>query len=185
MYSKPPPTASVAEVSTAELEVLEQRGAQNVGDGDRRGLQENVLLAATAAAISAPVAPPLDPEDCVALLRFQDEAQLHPQLFHPARHGMHFVRLLRNRLQLGVEVHQRVLQAEILVAVFFQKLSAILEGKAALARRDQREEKLRMLAHPAACLQHIDRQAYQPGASVCSTSRSSSSTRRFETVTPK
>ena len=82
------------------------------------------------------------------------------------------------RLQLGVEMHQRILQSEILVAIFFQKLRAILEGEAAFARRKHREEKLRMLAHAGRSLQHIGH-GMSARRSVFSTSRSRSSMRKI------
>ena len=151
MYSNPPATASVAEVSTAVSRCSNRRGAKDVGDGDRRRLQKYVLLLSAAA---APIAPALDPEDGVAVLAFQNEAQLHFQLVHATRQGMHFVGLVGDGLQLGVEVRQAVLQPKILVAVFLQEFRAILEGEAALARRNQREEELRALPHIARRCQH-------------------------------
>ena len=86
MYSKPPPTASVAEVSTADSRCSNNVVAQNVGHGDRRGLQEDVLLAAAAGAKPAAASPRRSIQKTVLRwLRLQNEAQLHAQLFHAAR----------------------------------------------------------------------------------------------------
>src|SRR4051812_45265336 len=93
-------------------EVLEQSRSQNVGNRDRRRLQKDVLLSTTAK--SAALTPALDPEHRIALVRFQDESQLHAQLFHPARQVVNFIRLVGNRLQFGVQMHQGVLQTEVL-----------------------------------------------------------------------
>ena len=42
---------------------------------------------------------------------------------------MHFFRLLRNALQLCVEMRQRILQAEIFIAIFFQELRRFSKAK--------------------------------------------------------
>ncbi len=64
------------------------------------------------------------------------------QLLDAPRHGVYFVRLLGDGLEFGVEVHQSVLQAKILVAILFQKFGAIVKGKAAIARRQDARRKI-------------------------------------------
>src|ERR1022692_1072964 len=126
------------------LQVLKQCGTQDVRHRDRGGLEKYIVLGAASGAA-------FDPENDVALGRFQNESQIDAQLFHPSGQSVNFVGLVGNGLQLGVKVQQRILQAKILVAIFFQKLRAVLECETAFARRQQREEELRTVAHLTAC----------------------------------
>src|ERR1039458_582465 len=145
------------------LQVLEQRGAQNVRHRDRRGLEKDVLLrAASAPAIAAT----LDPEDGVALLGLQDESQVDTQLLYPACQGVYLVGLVGNGLQLGVQVQQRILQAKILVAILFQELRAVLEREASLSRRKQREEELRPVLDSVAHMDNIGERHIPPPQGV-------------------
>ena len=115
----------------------------------------------------------------------QDEAQLHPQFFDPASQRVDFVGLVGDGLQFGVEMQQRILQPEIFVAIFFQKLRTVLEGESTLARRQQRKEELRLVTHLATGRHHFG-DGHIDAAATCAPHRgASSSTRRFETVTPK
>src|SRR5271157_1393371 len=120
------------------FQVLEQGRAQDVGDRNRCGLQKDVVLRAASGAA-------FDPEDRVALVRFQNESKLHPHLFHASGQRVYFLGLVGDGLQLGVKMQQRILQAEIFIAIFFQKFRAVLKREAALAWRNQRKEKLRAL----------------------------------------
>src|SRR5664280_3656500 len=145
------------------LQVLEQRGAQNVRHRDRRGLEKDVLL--RAASVPA-IAATLDPEDGVALLGLQDESQVDTQLLYPACQGVYLVGLVGNGLQLGVQVQQRILQAKILVAILFQKFWAVLEREASLSRRKQREEELRPVLDPVAHMDNIGERHIHPPQGV-------------------
>ncbi len=160
------------------LQMLEQCRAQDVRDRNRRGLQKDVVLGAR---VRCGVR---SRKRCCAAFDSRMNPKLHAHLFHAAGQRVNLVGLVGDGLQLGVEVQQRILQTEILVAILFQKLRAVLEGEAALARRNQREEELRAVAHMTAS-RHESVMGTSTRRNVCSTSRSSSSTRRFETVTPK
>src|ERR1019366_837271 len=125
----------------------------------RGGLEKYIVLGAASGAA-------FDPEDDIALVRFQNEAKVHAQFFHPSGQGVHLVGLVGNGLQFGVEMQQRILQAKILVAIFFQKLRAILERETALARRQQRKEELRTVAHLTACRHNLRNGHIHPPQSV-------------------
>src|SRR5271157_2806585 len=112
------------------FQVLEQSSTQDVGDRNRRCLQEDVVLRAAPGAA-------FDPEDGVALVRFQNESELHPHLFYASGQGVYFLGLVVDGVQLAGEMQQSILQAEILIAIFFQKFRAVLKREAALAWRNQ------------------------------------------------
>src|SRR5271157_1828314 len=84
------------------FQVLEQSSTQDVGDRNRRGLQEDVVLRAASGAA-------FDPEDGVALVRFQNESKLYPHFFHAPGQRVYFLGLVVDGLQLGVEMQQRIL----------------------------------------------------------------------------
>src|SRR6516164_2334250 len=124
---EPEPAADVAEAATNSqrrrrqyyrLQLIEKCLPENVGHRDRRRLQKHVLLSS---ATSASFTSAFDPEHGVLLIGLHHEAELHPQLLHPAAEIVYLFWLLGHRLQLDVKVHQGVLQADVLVAVFFQE----------------------------------------------------------------
>ena len=160
MYSKPPPTASVAEVRTAHSS-FDHRHSRRIGptsigvacrktfclpaDFSRLVLWSlcwlNSALASTAAA--------LDPENGVAIVGFHGEAELHLEFLSAPHEVENFLGLLRQAFQFARQASQRLIERQELIAVFFQKFAAGFEGKASFARRQQREEELRPLAQTA------------------------------------
>ena len=121
------------------FEFVEQASLQNRRHIDRRGLQENILLVASAA-------PALDPEHGVAVFGFHQEAELHLQFLRAPGEVEDFLRLGRQVLQLRTQAGERLLQSQKLVAVFFHELAPVFEGETAVALRQQREEEQRPLA---------------------------------------
>ena len=73
MYSKPPPTASVAEVRDSRVQPGEKRLSQDCGNVDGRGLQEDVLRSAKLLSIPLPSAAAIDPEHRVVIVGFHQE----------------------------------------------------------------------------------------------------------------
>ena len=91
-------------------------------------------------------APPLDPENRVAIVGLHGETELHLDFLGSAHEVENFLRLLRQAFEFAREPGQRLIEREEFVSVFFQKLAPSLEGKASFARRQKRKEELRALA---------------------------------------
>ena len=90
---------------------------------------------------------PLDPEDGVAVVRFHGEAQVAPAVPAPAATKLNTSSgFCGSPSSSGKSRVSDCMTAGIVIAIFFQKLIAILEGEAAFARRKQRKEKLRAFA---------------------------------------
>ncbi len=164
------------------VEVLEERV---------RRMSDTVIGVACRKTFCCMPAVPASPRRSIqnTVLRFWSsrmKPKLHAQLFHPARQRMNFVRLVGNGLQFGVQMQQGILQTEIFVAILFQKLGAVLEGEAALARRQRAQRRTASARRTdAARRQNIGRRDIRRGAACARHRAADSSTRRLETETPK
>jgi len=97
----------------------------------------------------SPAASTFDPEHGVAIVGLQGEGKLHLQFLGAPHKVEDFFRLLRQGFEFAREPRESLIEGKELVSVFFQKFAAGLEGKASIARRKQREEKLRLLPQTA------------------------------------
>ncbi len=89
--------------------LLEERLAQDSGDVDRGGLEENVFAFA-ASTRSAAKSPALDPHHRVAIVVLQDEAELHLQLFAAANEREDLVGLVADALHFRAAASERFAQ---------------------------------------------------------------------------
>src|SRR5215472_8751566 len=123
--------------------VFKQRLFQDLGDIDRRRLQDDVRLAgAGLPAFTAPV----DPENSVLVFRFHDERELCLQFLRTPGKAEHFVGLLGEDFQLAEDPREGLHHGGVVVTVLLQELVATSEGKPALTLRQQTEKESRPLA---------------------------------------
>src|SRR5258708_37269914 len=99
-------------------------------------------------------APPLDPEDGVAVLRFEDEGDRNPYLFRPPTELEDLVRLLTDLLQLPDDARERIHHRDVFISVLFEELAAVIECKTSLAGWHKPEEELRSFSQVGAGLEH-------------------------------
>ena len=148
MYSKPPPTAKVAEVSTAQSN-FDHRHSRRIGPTSI-GVACRKTFCRPLAEPSAPDAAPrdprapstaLDPEHRVAILRFERKTKLHLNFLRAADEVENFFRLLRQAFKFARQPRQRLIQCNEFVSVFLQKFATGLKRRIDLRPEASREKK--------------------------------------------
>src|SRR5204863_2954860 len=120
------------------VQLRPQAFTQDGADVDRCSLQKYILasLKCICFLLGVPVlrrkwsAPPLDPEDGVAILRLHSITELHLNFLRTATEVEDLFRLLRQRFEFSREPGQGLVKSDELIAIFFQEFAAGFEGKA-------------------------------------------------------
>src|SRR5580658_4809736 len=134
-------------LTTGIREGLVRRRSASPGERHFAGLKSLPLfsLCLCAFVVSLFFTTALDPEHGVAIIRFHGEAELHLEFLDAPHEVENLFGFLRKTFQFAGQPHQRLIQCQELISVFFEKFPPGLEGKASFSRWQQGKEKLRLL----------------------------------------